>query len=54
MFLVAVVVAFFICWIPFHTQRLLFVVVTLYGEWTEQLQNIQHALFMVSGWDLHV
>ena len=47
--LVVVVVAFFICWIPFHSQRLMFVVVTLYGEWTVALQQAQHVLFMVSG-----
>ena len=47
--IVAVVVAFFICWIPFHSQRLMFVVVTLYGEWTGALQQAQHVLFMVSG-----
>ena len=46
---VAVVVAFFICWIPFHSQRLMFVVVTLYGEWTRALTRAQHVLFMVSG-----
>jgi len=47
--LIVVVVAFFICWTPFHSQRLLFVVVTLYGSWTERLQQVQHVLFMVSG-----
>ena len=46
---VVVVVAFFICWLPFHSQRLMFVVVTLYGEWTLPLQQAQHVLFMVSG-----
>ena len=44
-----VVVAFFICWIPFHSQRLMFVVVTLYGEWSPRTQYTQHVLFMVSG-----
>ena len=39
-FPVAVVVAFFICWIPFHSQRLMFVVVTLYREWTVGLQQV--------------
>lgn len=39
LFPVAVVVAFFICWIPFHSQRLMFVVVTLYREWTVGLQQ---------------
>ena len=42
-----VVVAFFICWIPFHSQRLMFVVVTLYGEWSPRTQYTQHVLFMV-------
>ena len=44
-----VVVAFFICWIPFHSQRLMFVVVTLYGEWSPRISEAQHVLFMVSG-----
>ena len=48
-FLVVVVVAFFLCWIPFHSQRLLFVVVTLFGNWTSSLQQVQHILFMISG-----
>ena len=41
-FPVAVVVAFFICWIPFHSQRLMFVVVTLYREWTVGLQQVTY------------
>ena len=41
-FPVAVVVAFFICWIPFHSQRLMFVVVTLYREWTVGLQQASY------------
>ena len=44
---VVLVVAFFICWIPFHSQRLMFVVVTLYGEWSPRTQYTQHVLFMV-------
>jgi len=47
--LIAVAAAFFICWIPFHTQRLLFVYVTLYGSWTEKLRTINHELFYVAG-----
>lgn len=44
--LVAVVVAFFICWAPFHAQRLL----TLYNRvWTPLLLDIQSALFFISG-----
>ena len=46
---VAVVVAFFTCWSPFHSQRLMFVSVTLYGEWTDRLRASQHVLFMCSG-----
>ena len=51
--LVAVVFAFFFCWSPFHTQRLMFVLVTLYGEWTETLKSVQHILFTISGEERH-
>ncbi|XP_045197537.2 pyrokinin-1 receptor-like isoform X2 [Mercenaria mercenaria] len=44
--LVAVVVAFFTCWAPFHAQRLL----TIYNRvWTPLLLDIQSALFYISG-----
>ncbi|XP_060566310.1 pyrokinin-1 receptor-like [Ruditapes philippinarum] len=44
--LVAVVVAFFLCWAPFHAQRLM----TLYIKtWTKQLIEVQSYLFYVSG-----
>ncbi|WAR09401.1 PK1R-like protein [Mya arenaria] len=44
--LVAVVVAFFLCWAPFHAQRLM----TLYVEhWTSKLIEVQGYLFYVSG-----
>ncbi|KAL3884207.1 hypothetical protein ACJMK2_030426 [Sinanodonta woodiana] len=44
--LVAVVVAFFVCWAPFHAQRLM----TLYvKEWTPDLLELQSHLFYVSG-----
>ena len=46
---VVVVFAFFFCWTPFHTQRLMFVVVTLYGTWTPTLNSVQHILFTYSG-----
>ena len=49
MFSVVVVFAFFFCWTPFHTQRLMFVVVTLYGTWTPTLHSVQHILFTYSG-----
>ncbi|KAL5010739.1 hypothetical protein ScPMuIL_013044 [Solemya velum] len=44
--LVAVVVAFFACWAPFHSQRLM----TIYiKDWTEELLKIQTYLFYISG-----
>ncbi|KAK6169605.1 hypothetical protein SNE40_020620 [Patella caerulea] len=46
--LVAVVVAFFVCWAPFHAQRLM----TLYvkrEQWTPELLVVQSYLFYVSG-----
>ncbi|XP_045198104.1 neuropeptides capa receptor-like isoform X2 [Mercenaria mercenaria] len=44
--LVAVVVAFFVCWAPFHAQRLL----TVYNRhWTPLLFDVQSSLFYVSG-----
>ena len=48
-FLAVVVFSFFICWSPFHSQRLMFVFVTLYGKWTKPLLRAQHVLFMISG-----
>ena len=53
LFPVAVVVAFFICWIPFHSQRLMFVVVTLYREWTVGLQQATYVclnILFASSW----
>lgn len=44
-----VVVAFFLCWAPFHSQRLMFVLVTLLGNWNNKLIQGQHILFMISG-----
>ena len=46
---VVVVFAFFFCWSPFHSQRLMFVLVTLYGSWTGTLTSAQHILFVISG-----
>ena len=43
---VAVVVAFFLCWAPFHAQRLL----TNYVKvWTPPLLHVQSTLFYISG-----
>ncbi|CAG2205400.1 NMUR1 [Mytilus edulis] len=45
--LVAVVVAFFVCWAPFHAQRLMTVYVT---DWSSPInQTIQRYLFYISG-----
>ncbi|XP_046568005.1 pyrokinin-1 receptor-like [Haliotis rubra] len=46
--LVAVVVAFFVCWAPFHSQRLM----TSYlsrNQWTLELLDFQSHLFYISG-----
>jgi len=45
---VAVVVAFFICWAPFHAQRLMTIYVRN-DQWTTALLEIQSLLFYVSG-----
>ena len=47
--LAVVVFSFFFCWIPFHTQRLMFALVTLYSKWTKSLLRAQHIIFMISG-----
>ena len=46
---VVVVSSFFFCWSPFHSQRLMFVLVTLYSSWTKTLTSAQHILFVISG-----
>ncbi|KAK6170384.1 hypothetical protein SNE40_018793 [Patella caerulea] len=46
--LVAVVIAFFVCWAPFHVQRLMTIYVPP-GNWTVQLLEIQTYIFYVSG-----
>ncbi|XP_042243363.1 neuropeptides capa receptor-like [Homarus americanus] len=47
--LVAVVVAFFVCWAPFHAQRLMFVIVTSYGKWTAHLRSVNTKLYYFTG-----
>ncbi|CAL8081332.1 unnamed protein product [Orchesella dallaii] len=47
--LVAVVIAFFVCWAPYQAQRLLFVCVTKYGNWTATLRDVNQALFYIAG-----
>ncbi|WAR23368.1 PK1R-like protein [Mya arenaria] len=46
--LVAVVVAFFVCWAPFHGQRLM----TLYipaSKWTDSLLDLHKVIYYISG-----
>ena len=45
---VAVVVVFFLCWAPFHAQRLLVIYVKK-DQWTQELLSLQHALYYLSG-----
>ncbi|XP_035705429.1 pyrokinin-1 receptor-like isoform X2 [Folsomia candida] len=47
--LVAICIAFFVLWAPFHSQRLMFVYVTLYGEWTPLLRDLNQNIFYVAG-----
>ena len=45
---VAVVVAFFICWAPFHLQRLM-VIYHKRSDWSAAMTVFQNILFYVSG-----
>lgn len=49
LFLVVVVLVFFLCWTPFHAQRLLFVVVTLRGGWNRHTGYAHYVLYLASG-----
>jgi hypothetical protein len=49
LFSAAVVLVFFVCWTPFHAQRLMFVIVTLQGSWTTTNGFAHHVLFLASG-----
>lgn len=46
--LVAVVIAFFVCWAPFHTQRLLVVYVNP-SQWTRKLRTLNEVLYYTAG-----
>lgn len=50
---VAVVVAFFLCWAPFHAQRLMTAFIPD-DDWTHTLMEIQSVLFYISGKHLHM
>ena len=41
--------AFFICWAPFHTQRLLVIYLNEKEDWTENLIILNNVLFYTSG-----
>lgn len=43
---VSVVLAFVVCWAPFHAQRLM---TTHVKEWTPQLRQFHSVLFHVAG-----
>ncbi len=45
---VAVVVAFFICWAPFHLQRLM-VIYLKHEDWTPALNVVFNVLYYISG-----
>ena len=45
----AVVLVFFVCWTPFHAQRLMFVIVTLNNNWTASIGSAHHVLYLASG-----
>ncbi|XP_043208827.1 neuromedin-U receptor 1-like, partial [Amphibalanus amphitrite] len=48
--LVAVVIVFFLCWAPFHAQRLLFTYGTVWDNWTsETLRTVNEWIFYVAG-----
>ena len=48
-FAVAVVICFFLCWSPYHAQRLLFSYLTLTGRWNGVLVKVHHYLYWSSG-----
>ncbi|XP_063856703.1 neuromedin-U receptor 2-like isoform X2 [Scylla paramamosain] len=47
--MLAVVVAFFLCWAPFHAQRLMFGIVTSKDQWTDTLLSVHTQLFCFTG-----
>ncbi|RWS27185.1 alpha-1B adrenergic receptor-like protein, partial [Leptotrombidium deliense] len=47
--LVAIVIAFTICWTPFHAQRLLFIYASIHTQWPDDLRQINQIFFLVAG-----
>ena len=50
--IVAVIVAFVLCWAPFHAQRLMTVYIAD-DQWTSRLLYIESQLFYISGQKYH-
>ena len=49
-----VVICFFLCWSPYHSQRLMFATLTLTGGWTSRNTYIHYYLYLASGkWDVY-
>ena len=48
LYTVAVVAAFFICWAPFHAQRLMTIYIKS-DNWTPKLIEVQNIIFHISG-----
>jgi len=46
----AVVITFFVCWFPFHLQRLIF----LYAKNMENYLDINEALFSIAGFAYYI
>ena len=48
LFPVAVVVAFFVCWAPFHSQRLMVIYMSR-DQWTKKFMEFQEVFYQTSG-----
>lgn len=46
----AVVIAFFVCWAPFHAQRLMYI----YGRNWIHFKDLNEWMFSVTGWLYYV
>ncbi len=49
-----VVIFFFLCWCPYHSQRLLFAFLTLTGGWNTQISYVHYYLWLTSGEDKNI
>lgn len=48
-FLLVAVIIFFVCWTPYHLERVVFVFVTITKNWTPGMNKFQSILHLVSG-----